>query len=367
MKSLIVGNGVNIQFAGIEYFNNQILKRAINNLDTGNFNEEIYPKELGEYIVYLLVFSKELLSGEKDSLVFTSYEKETLPAFKRRNRNAILAMDYSSIGLEDYFFLHHMFCRDQKINNPELFQITKSLERLFLDAIYNDGQINEVYKRYSRKFINWLNQFDHVFTTNYDSNLEQNIDIPVYHLHGSFSKLNDVYNPDSLRNKLKLDDYDFIEGYDQLYCDAIFDFSGYGKEFVGLQAERTNSALEKFSKALSDDKLAKHKEDIDSWKNSDNQLLQNLHKAIYAKFDDPEIEFEDHYFFDKFTTIEGELTFLGLSPYNDSHLTDMVRQNESITKIKYYYFSPEESKEIDKCFPSIEVEKLKVKKFWKKF
>jgi len=367
MKSLIVGNGVNIQFAGMEYFNNQILKRAIDNLDTGNFNEKIYPKELGGYIIQLLLLSKELLSGSKDNLVLTTYEKKTLPAFKQRNKKAIQLMDYSSIGLEDYFFLHHMFCRDNKIFNPELYLITKGLERLFLDSIYNDGRINDVNKSFSNKFISWLNEFDQVFTTNYDTNIDQVLNKPVYHLHGSFSKLSDVYNPESFRNELELDEYDFVEGYNHLYCDAIFDFSGYGKDFVGLQAERTNSVLEKLAKAVKNGELKEQKNEIGSWKNSDNEIWKNFHKAIYTKVDKPEMEFEDHYHFGDFSSLKGELTFLGLSPYNDEHITEMVRKNENITRIKYYYYSPEESREIDKCFPHKKIEKIKVIKFWKRF
>ena len=60
-----------------------------------------------------MLFSRELVNGNKDSLIVTSYEKSILPAFKARNRRAIELMDYRMIGLEDYLFIHHMFCRDK--------------------------------------------------------------------------------------------------------------------------------------------------------------------------------------------------------------------------------------------------------------
>ncbi len=49
-KQLLVGNGVNIQFGGLDYTNQNIIKRAFNYLETNNYPSEIYPIEIGEYI-----------------------------------------------------------------------------------------------------------------------------------------------------------------------------------------------------------------------------------------------------------------------------------------------------------------------------
>ena len=144
MKNIIIGNGVNIQFAGNEYFNSEILSRAVNKLNSGKFNEAFYTKEVGQYLQNLVVYSTEILNNKKDHLIATTYEKKILPEFKKRNYSAIINQNYKRIGLEDYFFIHHILCRDRGVGNPDLFYITKSLERLFLDSIYNDGMINEI-------------------------------------------------------------------------------------------------------------------------------------------------------------------------------------------------------------------------------
>lgn len=331
------------------------------------FNSGIYTKEIGDYIPLLFEFASELISGDKDNLVATTYERKVLPEFKKRSKFAVKQGKFEFIGLEDYFFLHELFCRDKGITNPEKFYFSDFMKRMFLDSIYDSGNLNQVHSKFPKNFVRWLNAFDNIFTTNYDSNLELSSGKDVFHLHGSFDKLADVYDENSLRNKLKLDEYDFIEGYDYLYCNAIFDFSGFGKDFKGKMSNRANSAIEKFADVYKKDELSEHKEEIDGWKDSDNDLVKRLYGAIHNKVQNPNDEFEDSYHFNRFSCITGELVFLGLSPNNDNHIIEMVRSNKDIKNIVYYYFSKEESEIIENCFPNIEVKKLSVNEFWKTF
>ena len=55
MKNVIIGNGVNIQFAGSEYTNESIIKRAITKLETGDYSSEVYTNEIENWIKILLL------------------------------------------------------------------------------------------------------------------------------------------------------------------------------------------------------------------------------------------------------------------------------------------------------------------------
>lgn len=63
----------------------------------------------------------------------------------------------------------------------------------------------------------------------------------------------------------------------------------------------------------------------------------------------------------------GELTILGLSPYNDYHLFDIINDS-NIDKCIYYYFDDTECDRIEKIIPKLKKEdRLKfksVKAFW---
>ena len=367
MRNIIFGNGLNIEFSDKRYFNHEILKRALKKIKYNRFHSGIYAKEIGAYIKLLFEFASELFGGEKDYLAVTSYEKRVLPAFKNRSQFAIKQKKFEFISLEDYFFLHELFCRDKDIGNPEKFYFYEFMKRLFLDSIYDDGKLNNIHKHFPCKFISWVKEFDQIFTTNYDSNIELSTGKDVYHLHGSFEVLSDVYDKNSLRNILKLDDYDFIEGYNHLYCNAIFDFSGFGKDFKGNMANRANSAFEKFADVYENNELLNERETIELLKNSSNELERNFHKAILHKVQNPDDEFQDYYNFDRFCSISGELVFLGLSPNNDSHILDMVKENKNLNRIIYYYFSKSESDIFKNSFDDIEIITKNVKEFWKCF
>ena len=109
------------------------------------------------------------------------------------------------------------------------------------------------------------------------------------------------------------------------------------------------------------------KKDIDSWENEDNQLVKNLSQAIKLKVVNPELRFQEDYSINEFKGMQGDLTILGLSPYNDYHLFEMIDKS-NITYCYYYYFSETECERITNLLPNLKKhERLyfrNVKDFW---
>lgn len=64
----------------------------------------------------------------------------------------------------------------------------QGFEHLILDAIFNSGNIQEIYsemKKY-KKVRRFFKSFDNIYTLNYDNNIENLTEKEVYHLHGVF-------------------------------------------------------------------------------------------------------------------------------------------------------------------------------------
>ena len=63
MNNIIIGNGINIQYGGIEYTNESIINRALSNLKTNKFSKEgirfFFEAQLNEVIGW----KKPLLGG----------------------------------------------------------------------------------------------------------------------------------------------------------------------------------------------------------------------------------------------------------------------------------------------------------------
>ncbi len=72
----------------------------------------------------------------------------------------------------------------------------------YLYSIFNDGKLNQLYQDYPPAFTEYLMQFENIFTTNYDSNIESAIGKEIFHIHGQFDKKSEVYIADSFRNQL---------------------------------------------------------------------------------------------------------------------------------------------------------------------
>ncbi|WP_027964027.1 hypothetical protein [Halalkalibacillus halophilus] len=367
MKHLIYGNGVTIQFGGRDYTNAKIIKRAINNVNTKDFPKEIYPREIKEYLLILHKEIKKVIYGIYDNLVFTNEQKESLIKFKERYNNFNSNTKVHDVGLEDYFLIHILFCNKYQINSSDRYQFKEALRVFFLDAIYNNGQIQELYKEFSLEFIEFLNNFDCIYTTNYDWNVEKVIEKDIEYIHGSFHTLSDIYNPESLRNKLpdaptKSIDL-LIEDFGHLYSDALTSYSGENKKFNIDTMKSANKGMNKFISGLKEKPELEN--EILEWEMAENELVRNLYHAIRIKQKENTLNFNYNKALENFGEIQGELNILGLSPFNDNHIFQAIQNNNKIKSVNYYFFTEEEKSSIRSILDNHSLKFTDVKSFWR--
>ncbi|MBD8069287.1 hypothetical protein [Bacillus sp. PS06] len=368
MQNILIGNGVTIQFGGKEYFNDRIIKRAINNINTKDFPSEIYPREVKDWLFYLHSIIPGVVNGQYDKYTNTLDMKKSLTFFIERYKGIANKAKVHQIGFEDYFLLNFLVCNKEKIVNPDRFNIKESLRLFFIDSIYNNSKIQEIHRNYPKDFIAFLKEFENLFTTNYDWNIEKATDRTVQYLHGSFHQLAEVYNPESFRNKLSDSPYkdtNINNKFIHLYSDALTTYSGNDKKFVLEQPIQANVALEKFNKGLKE-KPEIWKE-VNDWKSSDNKILRNLAESIQLKSNDESLSVLENRSLYDLSKVNGEISILGLSVFNDNHIFDAINNNIEISKVKYYYFSPIEMDAVMNTFNNKDIEFKDVKDFWKRF
>lgn len=367
LNNLLVGNGVTIQFGGLDYSNKKIIKRARNNLYTGTYPDKLYHFDTILYFENLFENVPAILKGDYDSYT-AGIRKGSLDHFKNRYSGWKNIKLYD-VGLEDYFLIHFLVSNRFKVFNPERYIITQSIKMMLVDSIYNGGKIQELYKNYSENFINYLNTFQNVFTTNYDQNLEIASSSSVHYLHGAFHILAEVYNPDSFRNRLA--DNQFMkngltnpEGFEHLHSTALMAYSGEDKEFLTEYPDIANHGIEKLVEGYKTNLTIKN--DIDQWKYAESSLVRNAYSAIMLKLKE-DVEFQTTDSFNNFEEIEGELQILGLSPENDNHIFSRINENSKITRIVYYYFNEDDKKAAQAVFENGILVLKSVQNFWKTY
>ncbi|MDB5056275.1 MAG: hypothetical protein JWM44_4325 [Bacilli bacterium] len=370
MRSLVVGNGINIQFGGYENTNESILIRAIKSVKEDDFPRNLITADTDDIISligHLFLEVQLLLKDGYEKYTISSDEKDGLKDLKLRYlkyRNLKL----TDIGFEDYYLIYDLFCHKKNINNPEKFHVREGLKSFFLHSIYNKGKVNKIHKKYSRKLTDFFLEFNNIFTTNYDKNIESFINRKVHYLHGAFHIKADIYNPDSFRNKLSdnpMKDYDIENNYYYLYSNALTTYSGYSKNFSINMAGTANIAVEKFAMGYISNPTVK--KDVDSWKGDKNIIVNNLYESIMLKINNPELKFEENYPISDFITIEDEFSIVGLSPNNDTHIFDMLNNNDKLKSGDFYYYNKNEINTVNKLLSNISMNYYDVKELWGKY
>lgn len=130
--------------------------------------------------------------------------------------------------LEDWFFVLHMYILIFKCDEQHMSDTKTGFNRLFLDAIYNDGLIQELYKKMGKRVKRYLFNFDNIFTINYDNNLERLTHKEVFHLHGSFEELQETENEKYVLGYLRKqkNEFSLIDGYEHCFSNALLNYSG---------------------------------------------------------------------------------------------------------------------------------------------
>lgn len=195
MKAIVIGNGIDIQFGGFEKRGNMaILNRVISNIESDKYRrlgwEKREVKDILETCVSVInrAIKRDISVPSEEDFLFLQMELE------RVRKSYSREISVNEIGLEDIFLGAELLYLNA--NSDDEKQIVESaihnfLQPLLLDAIYDDGRVNNIYKSFPPSLIDYFKRYDAIFTLNYDTNLDQAIgdEVPVYHLHGCFSDL----------------------------------------------------------------------------------------------------------------------------------------------------------------------------------
>ena len=366
-KTILFGNGLNIAFSGSsDYCNRNIIERLLLTLETDRFTEvfcnTITPSEIKQMIYGLHEQFKNMLKGPT-SFRWTNNEEE-----KKALLEIILyykgkSPDIMEVNMEHYFFLMKWFNNHFTEEPIDINSLYQGLKFLFLDAIYNEGQIESIYTKMDclRKE---LDSFNNIFTINYDTNLDKLTSKDV--LHGSYNILDDTYNEDTIIGYIasqKENPPTYIHGLEYLYCNAIMGYSGEYKKSIIDTYSNGNKALSDIIPRLQNPLDTEAREKIEACRTSSDEKMNFAYKSIMAKLNHPELT-NTEYPFSKFENISGDLYIIGMSPNNDKHIFDAINNNPNIKKVIYYSASFEDTEAAQKTI-SKPKEIRNVHKYWK--
>lgn len=373
MRNLLVGNGINIQFDAKNYSRQEIVLRLLKNCDRDDFPSHIIVDEpylLKDYLGLLFLEAREIINGNYDRYCVCSAERKSLEEFKNRYAPSLHTLRMTDIGFEDYYLIHDLACHKQKIYNPDQYTVREVMRMAYLFSIYNDGKLNELFRKYSPSFTEYLQGFDKIYTVNYDSNVENATGKKVIHLHGQFDKMSDVYDPNSIRNHLPdapINEINVDLNYAFLYSDPISTHCGAYKELHIKQVPVTNDVIDKMGKAYTEDETFRNS--VSEWSLSKNRLVSNLGHAIQLRVANPELCFLNDYHFEDFQKLSGTIEILGISPWNDLHIFDAIDHSD-IIECCFYYHSDTATEEIKRLLPRIYssggLRFISAKDFWEK-
>ena len=370
LKTLLFGNGINIQFGGSDNLSKSIILRAIKSTKEVDYPAHIIaedPSLIVSLLGHLFLQVRGVLSGEYDSYAFTTDLRSCLDDFKRRY-SARKSLNVATVGFEDYYLLYDLMCYKYKIKNPEKYYVREALKSFFLYSIFNEGSVNQIYKSYPAKLAEFFNGYDELYTTKYDINVEAFTGKKVSYLHGAFHIKSDVYNPDSMRNKMSdspIKDCIIDDKYYYLYSNALTTYSGYSKMFSIKQHSDANSAIDKMVKAYRENKTIK--ETVDVWEKDANEIIRKMAECIKLKLSDGNLEFRETYPIKEFTAISDELSIVGLSPNNDTHIFNIINGNGLLKSVIYYFYNSEEVKAVSQLLNNHKLEFDNVIELWDKY
>lgn len=350
MQNILIGNGINIQFGGRAYTSNFIMKRIkyraiLGNYD-GLFGEEITANEIVKLLDGFVDEANQIIEGHYDEYIDNTETAEAVQDFKNRYSSKI--ENSHDIMLEDWFLVVHIFF----LKNIDLMEhrisAIQGFEHLILDAIFNGGNIQKIHLKMgiNKKVRKFFKRFDNIFTLNYDNNIENLTGNIVYHLHGDFSVLTNSENVNNVLGYIRNEEGKLVHSREMshCFCNALLNYSGRLKRKKINDNHQLILNAESFEQQYSTD--LEFRLQLEMLKTE--KPLE--YKFIMTKIQHPELNIATEYFLDKFKSIEGELTIIGMSPNNDAHIFDAILNNKKLTKVVFYYFDVQDRTYIESNF-----------------
>lgn len=350
MNSVLLGNGINIQFGGLAYNSDFIMKRIkyASRLDKYDclFGNEMTGLEIEKMLNDFVPLANDIRLKKYDEYAGNEKElKEALEDFQHRYNYEIRAAH--EIMLEDWFLLVHMFFQKNLDIEEVKREAVQGFERLILDAIYNNGKIQNLHKKMNKKVRKFFSSFDNVFSLNYDNNIEDLTHRTVYHLHGDFSVLANSESNSNVQGYIrqKKGETVWLPEMKHCFCNALLNYSGRLKYKTAIDAHALIVDSETYADRYMHDK--NFREGVERLQ-TENPVYYEL---IMTKIQHPELSMASEYYFDRFKNIQGELSIIGMSPNNDDHIFRLILNNSNLTKVTFYYYNEKERKYIEDNFP----------------
>ncbi len=301
----------------------------------------------------LLPTANAVLDKKYDKDIVDDEVKKALMEFEAQNSERSRFEHYYEIPLEDWFLLLRLFFLDNPDLNDMWKASKKGFEWLILDAIYNDGKIQEIYQKMKKPVKRFFQSFDSIFTLNYDNNIEKLTNKTVYHLHGDYSVLTDSENPETVQGFLNKQNgkIEMDPGYSQCYCNALLNFSGQNKYKEAQDKAKEIETLQRLKQL--------HDTDVTEFEIMRAGVKSELAQSIidtYIKH--PELKIATDYHFGELEKLSGELHIIGLSPQNDSHIFACIEKS-SLDKIVFYsYGEPPKTLPLTKTYEFADIKQL---------
>lgn len=357
MKSVLLGNGINIQFGGKAYSNDFIMKRIIFNARSNRydplFGGLVSGKEIERIFRAFVDIANKILNGDYDGIGNVD-DQEAIKDFKNRYIAPILK--YYEIMLEDWFLLIRLFFITNSDIKDQWQSAKQGFERMILDAIYNEGLLNSVYQSMNKKVKKFLKSFDYIFSLNYDRNIEALTGREVFHLHGDYSSLADSEDPGTIQGYIRHQAGEptiVIEEFRHCFCNALLDYSGELKFKRASDIIKCTNELNRWLE-LSKLNVDEFKKQIAALKEKD----KNAYQYVITYIHNPTLRIGTDYHFEKLSNLEGELHIIGLSPNNDSHIFKCINESK-LDKVCFYYYSEKDKNvSINKPYKLLSVEDL---------
>jgi len=358
MKSVLIGNGINIQFGGKAYCNDFILMRIMFNAKANKYNPLFDGLLSGEGIESIfrafVDIANKARNGDYDR-IGNSDDRKAIADFK--DRYTVPVTKYYEIMLEDWFLLIRLFFIANADIKDQWQSAKQGFERIILDGIYNDGMLTDVHQNMNKKVKRFFAGFDNIFSLNYDCNLEALTGRNVLHLHGNYSVPADSENPDTVEGYMRQQAGQLvvIDELRHCFCNALLDYSGELKIKRALNVKKGSTEMDRWLKLSRRDKV-EFKKQTALLREKDEYAF--LFVNTYVQH--PNLKVGTDYHFEALSNLEGELHIIGLSPNNDSHIFRCINESK-LEKVWFYYFS-ETNKDIPVAKP---YEPLSVKDLWK--
>lgn len=345
MKTILLGNGINIELGGLDYTNAAIINRAISNIKSKHYSTLLFNGDItdDEFLTIFEALPTELhkiVRGQYDQYC-TNEEDHALVARLKKQYSETTAI--CDIGMEDFFSILRFF--HLRYNDPdEMIKATHDgLCWVFLDAIYFEGRIQNISNTVLPAYLKYLHEYfagyDQIYTVNYDKTAEAISRRKVEYLHGDFGTLLDQYRPDTLIGRYYEDSgvrNPVTAETRHIYCNGLMGFSGNYKEHIMHIMEYGQFGVENILRLYNANMSVQDLKKLERLKNSENKGDRFAFGIINTKIHHPELDMH-RYPMSRFRSLSGELYIAGMSPNNDDHIWNAIIKNSALTQIVVFY------------------------------